>query len=41
LHHLLRTAAPEIEAALGDPVAFHQLSWIDTLMAAGLCEAVL
>jgi uncharacterized protein len=35
LRQLLRTAAPDIEAASGDPVAFHQQRWIDTLMVAG------
>jgi uncharacterized protein len=34
LRQLLRTAAPDIEAASGDPVAFHQQRWIDTLMVA-------
>ena len=35
LRQLLRPAAPEIEAASGDPVTFHQRRWINTLMAAG------
>ena len=34
LRQLLRSAAPDIEAASRDPVAFHQQRWIDTLMVA-------
>ncbi len=34
LRQLLRTAAPDIEAASSDPVAFHQQRWVDSVMAA-------
>ncbi|PKP90680.1 MAG: esterase [Alphaproteobacteria bacterium HGW-Alphaproteobacteria-14] len=34
LRQLLRTAAPDIEAASQDPITFHQQRWVDSVMAA-------